>query len=528
MKKKLLFITTLVAVMLFAVACTNADDNSNGGGDSGASEFDPNIPGWQQTERTERVTLTWFVQADWWDTSWGDDFITRTISELLNIDVEFITGEEEALNLLFAGGDLPDIMTIFDSNSQAAQNAPTWALPLNELAETYDPYFFNVASEDTLAWFELEDGNTYAYANYSNTFYDYENDTIPSTTAFLVRRDVYEAIGEMPMGTPEEFLAALDAISEQFPDLITLGGMDNLNYTLQNYLGVPILDEAGNFNNRNLDEDYLTWLRTFSEAHNRGHISDDSFANDWSIWEENLRFGNYAAMLLTGLPGMSGNLQHFMTENPGSEYIAIDGPASTVGNAPTLLQAGISGWMLNHISQDANAEVAIQLFTFLMSDQGQLLTFFGEEGETFEFNDDGTVAVADYIQDMRENDNEEFRRQYRFGEFMFFGHDRWNALNENTWLEAVRQPMEWGRGRLVPQFILENSDPDSGTQEARSLEAITTEWDRIQIELIRSSTSADFDALIAEYEAFLEANNWDAIIEVRNENIERNRERLGL
>ena len=532
MKKKFLLVMSLLAVLLLVVACGGRDNDTETETDTEGptitSEFDPNVPGWMQTDRTERVTLRWFVQAEWWDTSWGDDFITRTIEDLLNIDVEFITGNEETLNLIFADGNLPDIMTIFDLGSQAVQGAPSWALPLNELAATYDPYFFNVASPDTLGWFRLDDGNTYGYSNYSNTFYDYEQDTLPATTAFLIRRDVYEAIGRMPMETPEEFLAAMDAIADQFPYLVPMGGVGGFGYQFQNYIGIPIEDEAREFHNRNLDPDYLTWLRTFREAHDRGHIQDDSFVNDWSIFEENIRFGNYATLFLGSVIHMGGNLQTWASDNPGSEYIAIDGPTSIFGRERTLGQAGITGWMINHISRDAHAEAAIQLFTFLLSDQGQLLTFYGVEGETFEWNADGTVAVEPHIREMRENDNDAFRRQYRFGEFFFFGHDRWNALNPYQWPDAVRQPMEWGRGRLVPQFVIENINPEPGTLEARSWEAISTEWDRIQIELVRAGSDADFDALLAEFETFLDNNNWDSILEVRNANMQRNRERLGL
>jgi putative aldouronate transport system substrate-binding protein len=535
MKKKFLLLTSLMVALLFIVACGGEVDTPPPTElEQLTSELDPDVPGWMQTDRTERVTLRWFVQADWWDTRWGDDIITRTIEEWLNIDVEFVTGDEETLNLLFASGDLPDIMTIFDANSQAVQGAATWALPLNELATTYDPYFFNVASPDTLGWFRLDDGNTYGYANYSNTFYDYENNTIPASDAFLIREDVYEAIGEMPMETPEEFLAALDAIADQFPDLMPLGGVGGADSgagtfgtDFQNYIGVPIEDADGNFYNRNLDEDYLTWIRTFSEAHSRGHILDDSFVADANIFEEHVRMGNYATIFTGNSIHLSGNLQNFLAET-GVQYIAIDGPASTVGRDRMLSQAGISGWMINHISKDANAEAAIQLFTFLLSDLGQMLTFYGIEGETFEWNDDGTVTLDPAIEEMRANDNDQFRTEYRFGEFMFFGHDRFNAFNPTQWVEAIRQPMEWGYGMLVPQFVIENTDPEPGSLEARSFEAINTEWNRIRIEMVRSSSDAEIDALLAQYEAFLENNNWDRIVEVKNANMDRNRERLGL
>ena len=528
MKKKILLIMSLFAALLLVAACGNGEAGTDAlRTDAGTIDIDPTIPRWQQVEREERVTLTWFVNEGWWNTSWGEDFVTRTIQEMLNIEVEFIAGGEEELNLLFAGGDIPDIMTLTGgATSQAAMNAPRWAYSLNELAQKYDPYFLNVASADSLNWFELEDGNTYAYPNFSNSWEDFDNDTIPASTAFLIRRDVYEAIGDVDMTTPEGFLAGLEVISEQFPELTPLGGVANFGETLQNLLGVPLLDGEGNFNNRNLDEDYLTWMRTLRTAHDRGFISDDSFVNDGAIWDENVEFGNYATIVADNLTGMSNVLQRRFEGHPGGEYIAIDALRSTVGNAPTLQQAGLSGWLLNFISQGPNADVAIELFTFLLSDFGQTLTFYGLEGETFEWTEDGMVSVMPHVKELQDTDREAFNEQYRFGEFFLFGHDRWNALNATAWPDAVLQPMEWGRGQLRPQFIIENINPEWGTNEARSLDAINTEWERIRIELVRASSDADFDALIAEYEAFLRNNNWDSIQEIRNAGIERNRGRL--
>ena len=43
--------------------------------------------------------------------------------------------------------------------------------------------------------------------------------SISSNTNFLIRKDVYEAIGEPDFGTPEEFVAAMEMIDQEFPEL---------------------------------------------------------------------------------------------------------------------------------------------------------------------------------------------------------------------------------------------------------------------------------------------------------------------
>ena len=46
--------------------------------------------------------------------------------------------------------------------------------------------------------------------------------------------------------------------------------------------------------------------------------------------------------------------------------------------------------------------------------------------------------------------------------------------------------------------------------------------------MIRSKDDATYDSLLNEYKKFLDDNNWDKIVEVRNEKMKANKEKLGL
>jgi len=526
------FFAGIVLATLLLAACGNRDGRKQWQGIGDRYVPDPDVPAWTLDTRKDRVTLTWFVQAEWWNASFGEDFVTSRIAKDMNIDIDFRIGDESVLATVFASGTLPDIITIFDAASVAARGAASWAQPLNQLAESYDPYFFKVASPDTLNWYKMDDGNTYGYSDYSNTFADYENDLIPAATAFLIRRDVYDAIGRLPMRTPEEFKYAISVIAQRFPNLrpFATGAKEGqLIGTFQDLLGVPIETEDGKFYDRNLDPDYLAWIRTFSELHRDGYIDDDRFSWSLPVYEEMVRSGSFATILPPRLPNMAGNLQIWMTANPGMEYIAIDGPASTLGRQPALSQSGISGWMINYITKQAvDPAVAIQLFTYLLSDYGQILTFFGVEGETFERLPDGKISFLPWVTDIRNNDNNRFVRELRFREFIPFGHDRTSFMDPDALLEAVKQPIEWGRGKLVPQFVIENIDPDPGTPQAMSLVQIKNEWDRTIVGLVRAASDAEFDATLESYKAFQARNNWNAIVDIFSANMARNREKLGI
>ncbi|WP_342547006.1 sugar ABC transporter substrate-binding protein [Paenibacillus sp. FSL P2-0089] len=527
----------LMAAMLVAAGC------SSGGGSTKAVEVsldnrytvDPETPAWQLDKKSETTDLTWYVNADWWNTDFGKDVVTKKIKEDLNINIKFITGDDTKLNTFFAGGDMPDLLTIFDSNSPVVQKASTWALPLNELAEKYDPYFNKVAAADTLNWFQLKDGKTYGYPNYSNTQADYDSGNIPAKTAFVIRKDVYEALGSPDFGTPEAFQKTMNEIKSKFPDMIPFGfnaigeGTGSLGDALQDFIGVPLETEDGKFYNRNLDEDYLTWLRTLNAVYRDGAISDDSFADDGTGFEEKVKSGKYAAMLLDGTPQQGGNLQIFMSANPGKEYMAVDGPQSTVGHQPTLNQSGITGWMINYITKNCKDPAkAIQIFTYLLSEEGQKLMNYGIEGVTYKSNPDGTVELLPEVKDLQLNNADKFKKDYRMGEFMFFGHDRHKALSKDAFPESIKQMQEWGKGKLKPHFILENINPDQGTAEARGQTAINTNWNTTLVSMIRAKDEATFDSILAEHKTFLDKNNWSKIVEVRSEKMKANKEKLGI
>lgn len=495
-------------------------------------EVSADTPAWK-LDKTKDTKLTWYINADWWNKSWGEDLVTKQIKEDLNLDVEFITGDNTKLNTFFASGDMPDLITIFDSSSQVAQTANKWALPLQDLSKKYDPYFTKVAQKQTLDWYKLKDGKTYGYPSYSNTSQDYEDGTIPSTDAFIIRKDVLDAIGDVDFKTPEGFVSAMKTIKEKFPDLVPFGfnsfdaSNSSLDATLQNMLGVPIIKD-GKFYERNLDEDYVTWLKALRQVHQDGNISDDSFADDEETLKEKVSSGKYATMLLQAFHQKGTELQTWMSSNPGKEYVAVDAMESTEGNEPTLSQAGLSGWTITYISKKTkNPAKAMQLYTYLLDDPGQYLVNFGIEGKTYTKNSDGTVSWTDEANEVRANEPEKFQKEWRIGEFVLFSHDRYKALNKDSYVQAIRQMQDWGRDYLKPQFEIENISPDANTPQSRSLSAVNTNWSTTLVSMIRAESEKKFDELLTTYEKFEKDNGIDQINKIRDEKIAANMKRLG-
>lgn len=536
--KRYLAVLTVSALAMgtMLTGCGSKDNAAAGGTLPEVAEsftVDPEVPSWQNDKREETTELTWYVNADWWNSEWGNDTVTKQIKEDLNLDIKFVTGDDTKLNTLFAGGKKPDIITVFDATSPVAQSAPKWAWALNDLADKYDPYFYKVASKDTLNWFKMEDGKTYGYPDYSNGQEVYDSGLLKPTTAFAIRKDVYEALGEPEMGTEEQFLSVLSEIKEKYPELTPFGSnamtdsTGSLGFDFQNFIGVPIEGEDGTWYDRNMDEDYLSWMKTLNKAYNMGLISDDNFSDDGTAHEDKVKTGKYACVFIGGTPQRSGALQVWRSAHPEAEYIAIDGPQSTVGRKPTLSQAGLSGWMVNFITKDCTDPVkAIEIFTYLLSDYGGKLYRYGVEGETYTVNEEGLFELLPEVKDMKENDNDQFKKVYRLSEFIVFGNDKYDAYGADQ-NEAIEQMAKWGAGKLKPQFILENTKPDQGTAEARALSAIETNWNTTLTSLIRCSGEAEFEQILQAHKDFRAGNSWDDIVKVYNEKMAANKEKLG-
>lgn len=227
-------------------------------------KVDKSKPAWQ-SDKSKDNTLTWYINAEWWNKKYGTDLITKQVKKDLNLDIKFVVGDDTKLNTYFASGDIPDIVTVLDPTTEVARTANKWALPLQELANKYDPYFYEVAREDTLNWYKLSDGKTYGYPNYSNTEADFKSGKVPARDAFVIRQDVLDAIGPQDFKTPQGFINAMKAIKDKFPDLVPFGfndfsgGTSSLGDVVQDMLGVPMTNKDNTYYDRNLDEDIPEW-----------------------------------------------------------------------------------------------------------------------------------------------------------------------------------------------------------------------------------------------------------------------------
>lgn len=532
----LILILLMVTTIFLLVNCTN--DNSK---DENIHIDEPN-QGWKK-KSGEKVTLDWYVNYSWFTTQWGDNVVSKKITEDTGIDINFISpmgNEVEKFNALISSDSLPDIITLGWWESQLdimIINDMVYAL--NELADEYDPYFWEVANPVVCEWYTKEDGNIYSYPNSSYAPSDYENhDNIGSNQTFLVRKDIYEAIGKPNMSTPEGFKEAVIKAKEMFPiiagePLIPIGahefnekGSLSFDQYLHNFLAIPY-EKDGLFYDKYTDLEYITWLKLFRELGEEGYLADDIFIDNRVQMEEKLAQGRYFCMIYQRTD-MEDQQKILYENDPESIYVAIDGPKNSKGDDHVLPFAGINGWTVTLISKNCeHPDRAIQLFSYLMSEYGQKLTYLGVEGITYDLVD-GKEVIKEDVKNLLKTDRKKYDRIYGADNTYWMFQDLIMQMQwEQDFDDPSKQLEEWTfpYTHYLGQYEI-NLDMNSKAGIADI--NINKLWGETLPKLLLASSEEEFDSILDEFIKKRDMLDYDIYIEESTKYMQETKEKVGI
>ncbi|MFJ2043135.1 extracellular solute-binding protein [Paenibacillus taichungensis] len=491
-------------------------------------KLNPDEPAWKLD--TTPVDLTWFVGANWYGHTWGESMTSKIVTEKTGVNIKFEVPSGEAsehIALMMTSGKLPDLMTI--GSWESAINK-LWegdqVYALNELAEQYDPYFFKVAGDGTLKWYRQENGNTYGIPNdsYSPSLMQTTGLTAANQT-FLVRKDLYEAMGRPDLSTPEGFLNALQLLKDQYSvykgQLISpFFAQGDVSYGmtdyLQNLLAIPH-EKDGKFNDRMTDPDYITWLKTFRTAYERGLINVDFLVDSNAQVEEKTSNSRYFMMIRewTGMAAINPILA--AGAYPNSYYIAVDGPQNSHGDSARLFPGNMDGWMVTMISKSTKSpERAIRFLSYLASEEGQRDVFLGKEGETWAMRDGKPQLTAEMVQ-LLDTDRERLEKEYGIMDTYWMLR---NPAFVNQWrpekAPSVKQMEEFANKQAdMDSGIYKGIDPVGDSDIALSWSRISQNWEEVLPELITAKDEAAFDKIFENFLARRVNYGFNQVMEYR-------------
>lgn len=524
-------ISIFMVCVVFLTGCT-----SNSSSDLPESRYEVDSSRPMYTDNIEtNAKLTWFIGLGWYDGSWGRDIVTQTITEQTGMEVEFIIGDIDQLNNLIASGDTPDLISI-ESGADLNNTPEKFAYPLNDLADAYSPYFTSdLVDSEYFGWYQKEDDKTYGYTAYAASTENIESGESFVNQAFYVRSDIYEELGSPSMATQEEFLQVLQDAKELMPksesgkDMtgfcyapgnVETGDIGAIGTTLQDFLGVPFINEDNTFLDRFADAEYLSWLDTLHEAYELGLISEDNFVYGQEDMNTEIRQGNCFAYLSSNVANDPTHISAFEDAVEGATYQPIDGFVSESGREHAFQTGSRSGWMVTYVSKDSeDPQSAFYMLEYLLTEEGYRTSTCGREGDTYNIGADGKCELTDKFFDELNSNPDAYQTlgtgylyPMRAGDGISLGYPDINSVPHAFY-------QKWA---VTPVSAVENIGPDAGTTEARNLTTLDQLKGEAYTTIIKEGNASEKAAAYQETEASYDI---EAINTIRNEKIQANLEK---
>ena len=500
--------------------------------------------GWKKYAAEQNpVTLNWYINYSWFPMDWGKNMVSKQITKDTGVNINFVTpagNQEETINALVASDSLPDIVTLGWWEPQIndmIKNKMVYAL--NELADQYDPYFYEVTDPTVVNWYSDESGDIYGYPNSAYTPEAVEtHSNIGSNQTFLVRKDIYEAIGSPDMTTQEGFEAAVKKAVEMFPEvdgkpLIPIGshifeenGCNSFDNFLMNFLAVPY-EKDGKLYDRHTDPEYLSWLKFFRKLGEEGYLSSDIFVDQRTQMNEKVAEGRYFCMLYqrTDIADQESTLYE---KNPDSIYIAVDGPKNSKGDDYVLPTNAINGWTLTLISKNCrHPDRAIAFLDYMMSEEGQKMISLGVEGEMYDWVD-GKAVLKDEVKKLLATDRKKYDEVYGADDAYWMLQ---NNVMQLDWMPEKQYPLnqleEWTYPytRYLGEYEVTKQDD---SEMSRINSRIDKLWGKTLPRLLLAKSDEEFDQLFETFVEERETLGYSQLVKEHQKTMEENKKRLGM
>ena len=416
-------------------------------------------------QRFDDVTLTllwdWNGGAYVADDQYNNEIATL-IREKIGVTVEYeevYVDETEKLNMVFAGGDMPDIIEApywggGEGTTGAIKTAAEDGL-LIDISEYYKNYnylyqAFEIGNISQAYWnndINVYDGSLYVMpARLDGSIEEYDE----TAYAVCVRQDVAETLGVDPtqIKTAEQLYDFMKAADEYgFKDVngndtITLGTFHNGNYFHILYTMFSdkrwtdyLLDADGNVIHEYLDEEFFIdgSLYIWKLVH-EGLMDVECFNQSKDLGKQ--KAGNGSVLFIAGAYGtaIDSTIETGLYDtNPEMRYVYVGPLSYKSGESYTSLEtAGATGSHVYLFPETcSNIEAALTYIDYISSPEGYLLRFKGVEGKDFTFDENGKFTWNPELVEMKQTDKAAYDEYLRVRGLDTSGAPV--AYNRNAW-----------------------------------------------------------------------------------------------
>ena len=417
------------------------------------SEMDWERIGWQADpeglewkEDTSPIELGYYANFSWFSLDWNDATAERVTAKT-GVDLNFmkpVVDDGQKLNMMIAGNQLPDILTL-DKNDAAlkkmAEAGMLW--PLDELIDQYAPKMREILPKEILSNYQMADGKTYQFTTWiqgeawQKAAREYDQIVGTNQPIITVRKDYYDEIGRPEIRNMTEFIAAVKQMKENHPDKIGFYPADGSmsadefgksaklsHYGIQMGLSTDFSEKDGGIQWVVRDDKFKEPMKYLNEMYLEGILTKDPFIDTKDVGKAKIEQGDVISYCWTISDG-----EKVPGDNPETTYEILP-PFETYGQIRTG-----AGWLATVIPKTCkDPERAIRFLEYLASVEGHSDVSWGIEGDTYQdavagaqwhMIDGKPVLLEEYVKD-KNADWGGVASRNGLGEY-------WIACNELLW-----------------------------------------------------------------------------------------------
>lgn len=420
------------------------------------SEMDWERIGWQADpedledlewkEDTSPIELGYYANFSWFSLDWNDATAERVTAKT-GVDLNFmkpVVDDGQKLNMMIAGNQLPDILTL-DKNDAAlkkmAEAGMLWSL--DELIDQYAPKMREILPKEILSNYQMADGKTYQFTTWiqgeawQKAAREYDQIVGTNQPVMTVRKDYYDEIGRPEIKNMADFIAAVKQMKENHPDKIGFYPADGSmsadefgksaklsHYGIQMGLSTDFAEKDGGIQWVVRDDKFKEPMKYLNEMYLEGILTKDPFIDTKDVGKAKIEQGDVISYCWTISDG-----EKVPGDNPETTYEILP-PFETYGQIRTG-----AGWLATVIPKTCkNPERAIRFLEYLASVEGHSDVSWGIEGDTYQdpvagaqwhMVDGKPVLLEEYVKD-KNADWGGVASRNGLGEY-------WIACNELLW-----------------------------------------------------------------------------------------------
>ena len=493
------------------------------------------------------------AELDWWfqfpyhqcDKAFSEYDALKTVVDITGIDPtgrKPVGSDMEAVNLMMATGDFPDIMTLDASHLLVrALIDGGYVYTMDELVEKYEPGFKDQVPEPVKTAGTYEDGKWWGVLGLVAPEWKYtgEEPYDLGNHAYNVRHDIWEALGRPSIATPDDLYNTLKLFKEKYP---TLGGKQSVgivgygssadgtlltmgySFGLKQYISVN--QSNGQVVSRYEDPNYGAFVEYMNKLYREGLLDPEFFVKDTQQQTETLANNGFMFPYVWHAEDDANAL--LKEENPDSVFVAIP-PMSATGKAYSFpgksLMSGESITLIPKTCSDP--EAAIRLIRYGYSTAGSLQLLKGNPGEHYLVEND-TVYLSDKVKEGYDIDKNAYNKKTGIGDYYALVY---MPLKEDTNLDKYRleydvpNSYKYSYDSTIETYQME---PDSVSDEGIALTSIRSIGVRETALAITAASAEDAAAIVAQMQQEIKAvPSYEKLVAYWTNQYKKNQERFG-